>query len=122
MFKRIMDAKIPLKTFWLWTTESVEGHTTGKGYPQSNPLWMQLVEEINIARAAKAAVGASFDIGTNGWCLGPGDNAAFFDEQIPDKSFKVSAINGALGGLPPDPAFQRMDGSRAWAIPWMEDD
>lgn len=28
----------------------------------------------------------------------------------------------ALGWLPPDPAFAAMNGSRAWAIPWMEDD
>lgn len=122
IFKRIIDAKIPISTFWLWTTEAVEDHSTGKGYPQSNPLWKQLVQEIRIAQAAKATVGANFSLGTNGWCLGPGDNASFFASAIADKTFKISAISGSLGWLPPDPAFQDMDGARAWVIPWMEDD
>jgi hypothetical protein len=60
--------------------------------------------------------------GTNGWCLGPGNNASFFDKEIADPNFKISAINGALGWLPPDPAFAQMNGSRSWVIPWMEDD
>ena len=117
-----MAAKIPISTFWLWTSETVEDHGTGKGLPQSNPLWGTLLNEIQIAQAALKAVNGSFDLGTNGWCLGPGDNATYFDQVVPDKSFKVSAINGALGWLPPDPAFAEMDGKRSWAIPWMEDD
>eukprot|EP00931_Biecheleriopsis_adriatica_P092982 TRINITY_DN66730_c0_g1_i1.p1 TRINITY_DN66730_c0_g1~~TRINITY_DN66730_c0_g1_i1.p1 ORF type:complete len:878 (-),score=119.34 TRINITY_DN66730_c0_g1_i1:50-2683(-) len=122
IFRRIVDARIPISTFWLWTTEAVENHGTGKGYPQSNPLWKRLVDEINIALMARDAVGAKFDLGTNGWCLGPGDNASFFNDVIKDKAFKVSAISGELGWLPPDPAFAKMDGSRSWVIPWMEDD
>eukprot|EP00040_Diaphanoeca_grandis_P010907 m.55890 g.55890 ORF g.55890 m.55890 type:complete len:686 (-) comp22151_c0_seq1:41-2098(-) len=122
IFGRIIASKINITTFWLWTSENVENHSNGKGLPQSNPLWSRLVAEIKVALAALKSVNGTFSLGTNGWCLGPGDNASYFDHEISDKSFKVSAINGALGWLPPDPAFADMDGTRAWAIPWMEDD
>lgn len=88
------------------------------GLPQSDPMWKQLVDEIKTAQEALKAVGGNFSLGTNGWCLGPGDNASFFDKEIADPSFKIASINGALGWLPPDPAYARMDGKRAWAIPW----
>ncbi len=105
------------------TTEGVEDHGTGRGYPQSNPLWQLLVEEITTAQQALASVNASFALGTNGWCLGPGDNASFFaDVTRKDTSFKISSINGILGWLPPDPAYASVDGERSWVIPWMEDD
>ena len=100
----------------------MEDHSSGKGYPQSNPLWQDLVEEITTAQLALATVNASFALGTNGWCLGPGDNASFFADAIPDKTFKISSINGVLGWLPPDPAYASIDGERSWVIPWMEDD
>ena len=121
MFARLVASGIPLSTFWLWTTEDVEDHGTGRGYPQSNPLWQQLVAEIKVAQQALKAVGANFTLGTNGWTVGPGDNASFFSEEIKDPSFTISAINGALGWLPPDPAFAEI-GTRGWSIPWMEDD
>ena len=122
MFGRIKASGIPLSTFWLWTNEGVENHGNGKGKPQSDPMWQELVQEIKIAQQAVKAVGANFSLGTNGWTVGPGDNASFFDLEIADKDFKIASINGALGWLPPDPAFGSMTGSRAWVIPWMEDD
>ena len=65
---RIVAANIPLEKFWLWTSEVVENHGTGKGLPQSNPLWAKLVAEFEIAIAALAATpGANFTLGTNGW-------------------------------------------------------
>ena len=122
MFARIKASGVPISTFWLWTTETVEDHTTGKGYPQKNPLWAELVGEIRVAQQAMAAVGANWSLGTNGWTVGPGDNASYFDLEVPDPSFKIAAISGSLGWLPPDPAFGLMNGERAWVIPWMEDD
>eukprot|EP01046_Picozoa_sp_COSAG06_P003404 COSAG06_NODE_133_length_22471_cov_57.507286_6_plen_222_part_00 len=116
MFGRIVAAKQKISTFWLWTNEGVEDHGNGKGKPQSDPLWGQLVDEIEIAQQALKAVGGNFSLGTNGWCLGPGDNASFFDKAIPDPTFKVAAINGALGWLPPDPAYAEMTGSRSWVM------
>ena len=123
IFGRLVAAQVPLTRFWLWTSENVEDHSTGKGYPQSNPLWAALVAEFEIALAALAETpGANFSLGTNGWCLGPGDNASYFGDAITDPTFGVGAINGALGWLPPDPAFAQVEGPRATAIPWMEDD
>jgi hypothetical protein len=123
MFGRIVASKQNISTFWLWTTEDVEDHGTGKGLNQSNPMWAALISEIHIAQQAlKNTRGATFNLGTNGWTVGPGDNATFFDKEIADGSFHIAAINGALGWLPPDPAFGEMDGSRATVIPWMEDD
>lgn len=108
MFGRIVALKLNISTFWLWTNEGVEDHGNGRGLPSSNPMWKNLVAEIKIAQAAAKAVGAPFALGTSGWCLGPGDDAAFFDKEIPDPTFVVSAINGRLGNLPPDPAFAQM--------------
>ena len=118
MFGRIKASGVPISTFWLWTSENVEDHSTGKGYPQSNPLWAQLVGEIRIAQQAMKAVDANFSLGTNGWTVGPGDNASYFDKEITDPLFKIAAISGSLGWLPPDPAFGQMNGERAWVIPW----
>lgn len=42
--------------------------------------------------------------------------ASFFDQAI------ALSQNGALGWLPPDPAYANMTGGRSWVIPWMEDD
>ena len=100
----------------------MENHGTGKGFSQTNPLWAELVGEIRVAQQAMASVGANWSLGTNGWTVGPGDNASYFDLEIPDQSFKIAAISGSLGWLPPDPAFGLMNGKRAWVIPWMEDD
>ena len=117
-FGRIVAAKQKIKTFWLWTTEGVENHGTGRGYNQSNSLWGKLLNEIDIAQAAlKATPGANFSLGTNGWCLGPGDNASFFDQAVPDKTFSVAAISGLLGWQAPDPAFAQMAGARSIVIP-----
>eukprot|EP00035_Acanthoeca_spectabilis_P001424 m.80027 g.80027 ORF g.80027 m.80027 type:complete len:983 (-) comp10865_c0_seq1:26-2974(-) len=122
MFGRTVALRLNISTFWLWTNEGVEDHGNGKGLPSNNPMWAELVAEIKVAQAAAKAVGATFNLGTSGWCLGPGDDPAFFDKEIQDPSFIVSAINGRLGWLPPDPAFAQMNGNRSWAIPWMEDD
>ncbi len=33
--------------YWFWTNERVENHGNGKGLPQNNPMWAQIVAEIN---------------------------------------------------------------------------
>jgi hypothetical protein len=60
--------------YWFWTNEGVEDHGSGKGLPQNNPMWGQIVREIDAAIAARDAVFPELVLGTNGWCLGPGDN------------------------------------------------
>ena len=126
IFARIVAAKIPITKFWLWSAEPMENHGTGRGLPQSNPAWATMAEELHIAKAALVATkGATFTLGTSGWCLGPGDNASFFASILPestDPTFVVSAINGELGWQNPDAAYAKIQGDRAWSIPWMEDD
>jgi hypothetical protein len=96
MFGRIVASKQKISTFWLWTTESVENHGNGHGKPQSDPLWAKLVDEIKIAQQALKAVNGTFALGTNGWCLGPGDNASFFDKAVPDKVRRLDVVLFAI--------------------------
>jgi hypothetical protein len=126
IFARIVAAKIPIAKFWLWSAEPMENHGTGRGLPQNNSAWATMADELRIAKSALAATpGATFSLGTAGWCLGPGDNASFFAEVLPaaeNPTFVVSAINGELGWQNPDAAYANIEGERAWSIPWMEDD
>jgi hypothetical protein len=108
--------------YWLWTTEAVEDHSTGKGYPQSNPLWGQLTDEIAAAVAARDAVAPNLTLGSNGWCLGPGDNSSYFDAVISDPGFVLASIDPLLGWAPVDPGFADVTRHRSIVIPWMEDD
>ena len=53
MFKRLVAAKIPISSFWLWSSETIENHQDGKGKTnQSDPMWHSLVEEIQIAQVS----------------------------------------------------------------------
>lgn len=126
IFARIVAAKIPIAKFWLWSAEPMEDHATGRGLPQNTSAWATMADELHIAKAALAATrGATFSLGTSGWCLGPGDNASFFAQVLPaaeNPTFVVSAINGELGWQSPDAAYATIEGDRAWSIPWMEDD
>jgi hypothetical protein len=110
--------------YWLWTTEAVEDHSTGKGLPQSNPLWAQVAAEIAVAQAARDAVAPKLALGTNGWCLGPGDNASYLDAAVGggDASFVLASIDPLLGWAPVDPGYANVTRHAAMAIPWMEDD
>ena len=124
IFGRIMAS--PMKSiscYWLWTTEGVEDHGTGKGLPQNNPLWAQLTNEIEIAIAARNNVAPNLTLGTNGWCLGPGDNSSYFDKVIMnDPTFVISSIDPLLGWANVDNGYANVTNHRGWQISWMEDD
>lgn len=122
MFARVAAATPAVTCFWLWTTESVEDHSNGKGLPQSNPLWAQLTAEIGVALAARDAVAPHLDVGVNGWCLGPGDNSSFFDHVIQDPRFSLAAISGCLGWCDVDAGFASVTAHAGTAITWLEDD
>ena len=122
MFGRAASAIPAADCFWLWTTEAVEDHSTGKGYPQSNPLWAALTEEIGIALAARDSVAPNLSIGSNGWCLGPGDNSTYFDKELSDPRFSLSSIDGSLGWNDVDPSFANVTAHPSTIIPWLEDD
>ena len=122
MFARAAAAIPSASCFWLWTTEAVEDHGSGKGYPQSNPLWAQLTAELGVALAARDAAAPHLSVGANGWCLGPGDNSSYFDKVIADPRFSLSAIDGSLGWCDVDPGFASVTRHNATVIAWMEDD
>ncbi len=122
MFGRAAAAIPAADCFWLWTTEAVEDHGNGKGYPQSNPLWGQLTGEIYTALQARDRAAPGLAVGTNGWCLGPGDNASYFDLVINDPRFSLASIDGSLGWCDVDPSFASVKRHPATVIPWMEDD
>jgi hypothetical protein len=100
----------------------VEDHSTGRGYPQSNPLWAQLTAELGVALAARDAVAPGLAVGANGWCLGPGDNSSYFDKVIADPRFSLSAIDGSLGWCDVDAAFADVTRHNSTVIAWLEDD
>lgn len=123
IFGRLLAANVSASCYWLWTTEAVEDHSTGKGLPQNNPLWAQLTAEIQTAIAARDAVAPSLSVGTNGWCLGPGDNSSYFDYVISnDTDFSLASIDPLLGWGQVDPGFASVTRHAATVIPWMEDD
>jgi hypothetical protein len=122
MFGRAAVAIPSSDCFWMWSTEAVEDHSTGKGYPQSNPLWASLTKEIEIALSARDIVAPQLAVGSNGWCLGPGDNSSYFDSMIDDSKFSLSSIVGSLGWNNPDPGFAQVIHHSSTVIPWMEDD
>lgn len=122
IFARMAAATPAVSGLWLWTTEGVEDHGTGKGYPQSNPLWDQLVAEIGIVLAARDKAAPGISVGMNGWCLGPGDNSSFFDKVVADPRFSLSSISGCLGWCDVDEGFANVTVHGANVIPWLEDD
>ena len=122
IFARAAAATPSVACMWLWTTEAVEDHGNGRGLPQSNPLWARLAAEIGVALAARDAAAPAMAVGVNGWTLGPGDNASYFDRVIDDARFSLSAIDGCLGWCAVDPAYANVTRHAATVIPWMEDD
>ena len=122
VFGRAAAATPSADCFWLWTTEAVEDHSSGHGYPQSNPLWAQLTAELAVALAARDAAAPRLRVGSSGWCLGPGDNSSYFDKVVDDPRFTLAAIDGSLGWCDVDAGFAQVTRHGATVIAWMEDD
>lgn len=113
-FRRIM-ASHPLDYYWLWTPE---GWTwDGNGREQ----YAATVRDVQLASEASRNVGATFQLATCGWVLGPQHDRAAFDKDLP-KCIPTSAISRNTGAAEVDPAFGRIAGREKWAIPWLESD
>jgi hypothetical protein len=112
-FRRIM-ARHPLDYYWLWTPESWRPGNSPQQYSNT-------VADIRVAIEAHKKAKATFQLATCGWVLGPVQNRAAYDTDLP-KSVAVSAINRELGTYEVEPAFGRMFGRDKWAIPWLEND
>ncbi len=113
-FRRIM-AVHPLDYYWIWTPE---GWTWRANTPQQ---FQAVLDDIHIAREALKATDAPFRLATSGWVLGPKEDRASFDANLP-KDIPLSALSRNVGHEPVDPAFGRVTGREKWAIPWLEDD
>lgn len=114
MFTRIMRS-YPIDYYWFWTPEGWTWQGTSESVVQAT------IDDINLARAAAASVGAPFQLATCGWVLGPQYDRALFDKVLP-KDMPVSCINRQVGHEPVDPGFANVEGRGKWAIPWLEDD
>ncbi|MHB9028908.1 MAG: malectin domain-containing carbohydrate-binding protein [Candidatus Latescibacterota bacterium] len=114
MFRRIMET-YPTDYYWFWTPENWTWSGT------SEELVSKTLTDLRAARAAREKTGASFQLATCGWVLGPERNRALFSEMLP-RDWPLSCINRMVGMTPVDPAFTLAGEHPAWAIPWMEDD
>ncbi|MCD6332521.1 MAG: hypothetical protein J7L89_04540, partial [Bacteroidales bacterium] len=105
----------PVDYYWFWTPE---GWTWGGN---SDKDIQATIDDLSAAQKAVKATGASFQLATCGWVLGPAQDRAMFDRILP-KTWPMSCINRQVGFSPVDSAFARIKGRPLWAIPWMEDD
>jgi hypothetical protein len=114
IFTRIMHM-YPLDYYWFWTPE-------GWTWEGTKPEQVKATfDDIKAAIAAAKKVNAPFKLATCGWVLGPQDDRAAFDRELP-KEMPVSCINRQVGMTPVEPGFANVSGRGKWAIPWMEDD
>ncbi len=113
-FRRIM-ASHPLDYYWLWTPE-------GWTWSGNNAAeYSAAVADIRLAIDAAKNVHAPFQIATAGWVLGPAQDRAALDRDLP-KEVPLSAISRNLGYEEVDAGFGRIAGRQKWAIPWLESD
>lgn len=114
IFTRI-SRMYPLDYYWFWTPE---GWTwDGARAEQVTATF----DDIKAAIAAAKSVNAPFKLATCGWVLGPQDDRAAFDRELP-RDVAVSCINRRIGIDPVEPGFANVSGRGKWAIPWLEDD
>lgn len=114
MFRRI-QAAYPLDYYWLWTPED---WTWGGNKPEQ---YAATLADMRAALGALHDLGNPFQLATSGWVLGPANDRALLDKDLP-KSVPLSAINRQVGHEPVDPAFGKIRGRQTWAIPWLEND
>ncbi|MBI5705425.1 MAG: hypothetical protein HZC36_00365 [Armatimonadetes bacterium] len=114
MFRRI-QAAYPVDYYWLWTPED---WTWGGNKPEQ---YAATLADMRAALGALEDLGNPFQLATSGWVLGPVNDRAALDKDLP-KSVPLSAINRQVGHEPIDPAFGKIKGRPTWAIPWLEND
>ncbi|UCF38939.1 MAG: hypothetical protein JSU96_08925 [Acidobacteriota bacterium] len=114
MFNRIAK-KHPLDYYWFWTPEGWTWEGTKDEQVRAT------LNDLRAAIAAAEAVEAPFTLATCGWVLGPQQDRALFDKELP-KEMPISCINRDVGHDPVEPGFLSVQGRPKWAIPWLEDD
>jgi hypothetical protein len=118
-FRRIM-ASHPLDYYWIWTPESWrERWTPSNG--NTPEQYRATIADIELAIEALKNTKASFKLAMAGWVLGPANDRAAFDKELP-KDVPLSALTEDMGHLAVTDAFSRISGREKWAIPWLESD
>jgi hypothetical protein len=114
LFRRIMRT-YAIDYYWFWTPETWTWHKVTKEQVQ------QTLDDIKSAIAAADEIQAAFTLATCGWVLGPPQDRALFDNELPEE-MPMSCINRMVGKEPVEPGFRKIAGRPKWAIPWLEDD
>jgi len=114
IFRRVTRA-YPLDYYWFWTPEDWTWSGT------KDETVKATMADLFAAIAAYREVQPPFSLATCGWVLGPQQDRALFDKQLP-KTVAVSCINREVGKTPVEPGFAEVHGRGKWAIPWLEDD
>jgi hypothetical protein len=114
IFRRIMAA-YPVDYYWFWTPEGWTWSGTTQEQVQAT------LRDLAAAFAAAKQAGATFQLATCGWVLGPPGDRALFDRFLPPGT-PVSCINRQVGNEPVEPGFADVKRRPKWAIPWLEDD
>lgn len=73
------------------------------------------------AQAARDSVGATFNLATCGWVVGPLGARWYLDTVLPD-NWAISSIDMQVGNTPVDVAYANITRHKKWVIPWLEDD
>jgi hypothetical protein len=116
IFGRIKQT-YPIDYYWLWTPEDWEWSNVNI----SNPVVKQVVADCTAAQQALVNVGATFNLATCGWVVGPGGDRTYWDTVLPS-NWVISSIDMDVGNTPVDPAYALIKNHKKWVIPWMEDD
>lgn len=109
-----------LDWYWVWTPEEWEWSLVNI----SNALVQNAVVDSLAVQAAHDAVGASFQLATCGWVVGPLGVRWYFDTVLPS-TWAMSSIDMDLGNTDVDPSYANLThrtSQNKWVIPWVEDD
>jgi hypothetical protein len=114
VFNRIKKS-FPLDYYWLWIPEN----WTWSG--ASDSTINEAKDDLFAAIQAGKNQNIPFQLATCGWVLGPPNDRAMFDKELP-KNIPFSCINREVGFAKVDAAFKNIADRQKWAIPWFEDD
>lgn len=109
-----------LTHYWMWTPESYQwSHPT-----KTSQEWIDARGDMLAAHGVWARPGAdyAFRLATAGWTLGPMEDAAWLDSQLPGDFDALSGLVNRLGREHVQGGYANCSRHRTWVMPWMESD